>query len=511
MRIPKLAASVHFPLLLRHLPMIQVTQPHTFISTAISQPAERKSVLCPLRDALHTVYKGLLSGAIGLSLNAGLMAPVLAQPFQGAPLVSSTAQAPESIQDHPIAQAAFAKAGAVESSELSGVNAPIQLAARTSNSAEIRSIWLDRETIVNAKSKEGLAKVFERFKAAGINTVFVETVNAGYPIYPSTVAPAQNPLIKGWDPLAAAVDLGKAYNMEIHAWVWIFAAGNQAHNPLVGKPASYPGPILSAHPDWAGYDNKGNLIIPGQTKPFLDPANPEVRNYLKSLLAEIVTRYDVDGIQLDYIRYPFQDPKNNQLFGYGTAARAQFKDLTGVDPTQLSPNSQDQRIRYLWNQWTAFRTQQVTTFVAETAQQLRRQDPTLKISAAVFADDTYKRQQTLQQDWEDWADQGLVDWIVLMSYASSTERFAELIRPWLVESSYRHTQVIPGIRLLNLPPAVAAGQLQMLRDMSTNGYALFAADNLNGEVQTMLSRMEGDRTTAFSAPEPAPAISVRSQ
>ncbi len=505
--------------------MIQVTQPrNTFISAATSKPASHKAA-SPLMAALRATYKGLLSGAIGLSLNYGMMAPALAQPLepQRFPLAS---QVPESIQDHPIAQAAIAKAGPVHPShksleskslesskflESSVANAPIQLAARPNNSAEVRSIWLDRETIVNARSKEGLAKVFERFQAAGINTVFVETVNAGYPIYPSAVAPEQNPLIKGWDPLAAAVDLGKAYDIEVHAWVWIFAAGNQAHNPIVGKPASYPGPILSAHPSWAGYDNKGNLIIPGQTKPFLDPANPEVRSYLHSLLSEIVTRYDVDGIQLDYIRYPFQDPGANRLFGYGTAARAQFKDLTGVDPSELSPNSQDQRIRYLWNQWTAFRTQQVTSFVAETAQRLRRQDPTLKISAAVFADDTYKRQQTLQQDWEDWADQGLVDWIVLMSYASSTDRFAQLIRPWLVESSYRHTQVIPGIRLLNLPPAVAAGQLQMLQDMPTNGYALFAADNLNGEVQTMLSRIQRDRQTAFSAPEPASDISVRSR
>ena len=114
----------------------------------------------------------------------------------------------------------------------------------------------------------------------------------------------------------------------------------------------------------------------------------------------------------------------------------------------------------------------------------------------------------LQQDWEDWADQGLVDWIVLMSYASSTDRFAELIRPWLVESSYRHTQVIPGIRLLNLPTAVAAGQLRMLQDTPAKGYALFAADNLNGEVQTMLSRLQAEGEFALEEGE---AIANRRQ
>jgi uncharacterized lipoprotein YddW (UPF0748 family) len=363
---------------------------------------------------------------------------------------------------------------------------------------QVRSIWLDRETIVKAGSKQGLAQVFERFKAAGINTVFVETVNAGYPIYPSSVAPQQNPLIKGWDPLQASVELGKTHGIKVHAWVWLFAAGNQAHNPLVGKPANYPGPVISAHPDWAGFDNHGNLIIPGQTKTFLDPANPEVRQYLFDLLSEIAERYDVDGIQFDYIRYPFQDLSANRLFGYGNAARRQFHQLTGTDPITLSPqNRGDQRQAYLWDQWTAFRTQQISSFVGEASRRLRRQKPGLTLSAAVFADDTTKRRQTLQQDWEDWADQGLVDWIVLMSYASNTQRFAELIRPWVVESSYRSTVVIPGIRLLNLPAAVASDQLQLLQDLSTSGYALFAADNLNSAVQQMLvSAQAQNRQTA---------------
>ena len=377
---------------------------------------------------------------------------------------------------------------------------------------EIRAMWLDRKTIVAAGSQAGLAKVFERFKAAGINTVFVETVNAGYPIYPSSVAPAQNPLIRGWDPLQAAVELGQTYGIEVHAWVWLFAAGNQAHNQVIGQPASYPGPIISAHPDWAGYDNRGNLILPGQAKPFLDPANPEVRQYLFNLLSEIASRYDVDGIQFDYVRYPFQDPANNRLFGYGTAGRQQFHQLTGVDPIILSPHASGddaQLQQYYWNQWTAFRTEQISSFVAEASHRLRRQRPNLIISAAVFADDTYKRQQTIQQDWEAWADQELVDWIVLMSYASTTQRFEELIRPWIMESSYRSTLVIPGIRLLNLPAAIASEQLQLLRDLPTSGYALFAADNLNSDVQAMLARTQQDSDQAFSAQTPLVTAAAR--
>ncbi|MFM6157656.1 MAG: glycoside hydrolase family 10 protein, partial [Sphaerospermopsis kisseleviana] len=139
---------------------------------------------------------------------------------------------------------------------------------------EVRAVWLDRGTIVNAGNEEGLKKIFDRLAKAGINTVFFETVNASYTIYPSEVAPQQNPLIKDWDPLASAVKLAHARGMELHAWVWTFAAGNSRHNQIIGVSSDYPGPVLATNPDWANYDQRGRMIPVGQTKPFLDPANP---------------------------------------------------------------------------------------------------------------------------------------------------------------------------------------------------------------------------------------------
>lgn len=95
---------------------------------------------------------------------------------------------------------------------------------------EIRAMWLDRGTIVKAKSKKDLEPLFDRMAKAGINTVFMETLNASYPIYPSQVAPEQNPMLKGWDPLQASIELAHERGMELHAWLWIFVAANQGHN-----------------------------------------------------------------------------------------------------------------------------------------------------------------------------------------------------------------------------------------------------------------------------------------
>ncbi|MBD2532499.1 family 10 glycosylhydrolase [Nostoc flagelliforme FACHB-838] len=362
---------------------------------------------------------------------------------------------------------------------------------------EIRAVWLDRGTIVRAGSKAGLAQIFDRLTQAGINTVFFETVNAGYTIYPSQVAKEQNPLIRGWDPLAEAVKLAHERDMELHAWVWTFAAGNQRHNEILNVNPDYPGPVLAAHPDWANYDNLGNMIPVGQSKPFFDPANPEVRQYLLKLYEEIVTRYKVDGLQLDYIRYPFQDPSAGRSYGYGKAARAQFQRLTGVDPLNISPSQPD-----LWQKWTTFRTDQVDSFVAQASQQLRQKQPNLILSVAVFPLPEIERIQKIQQNWETWARRGDVDLIVPMTYALDTSRFQRLAQPWIASKQLGVTLLVPGIRLLSLPTIGAFDQLQLVRDLPVSGYALFAAENFNNDLQKLFNSTQGRVQSKTSQPIP---------
>ncbi|MDF5710827.1 MAG: family 10 glycosylhydrolase [Nostoc sp. S4] len=362
---------------------------------------------------------------------------------------------------------------------------------------EIRAIWLDRGTIVRAGSKAGLAQVFNRLAATGINTVFFETVNAGYTIYPSQVAKEQNPLIRGWDPLADAVKLAHERNMELHAWVWTFAAGNQRHNEIINVNLNYPGPVLAAHPDWANYDNLGNMIPIGQTKPFLDPANPQVRQYLLKLYTEIVTRYDVDGLQLDYIRYPFQDPLGGRTYGYGKAARVQFQQLTGVDPVNISPSQPE-----LWQKWTTFRTEQVDSFVAQVSQQLRQKRANLILSVAVFPLPQMERIQKIQQNWETWARRGDIDLIVPMTYALDTSRFQRLAQPWIASKQLGATLLVPGIRLLSLPTIGAFDQLQLVRDLPVSGYALFAAENFNNELEKLFISTQGRVQSPTNEPIP---------
>lgn len=351
---------------------------------------------------------------------------------------------------------------------------------------EIRAMWLDRGTIVSAGSPKALARIFDSMAAAGINTVFFETVNAGYPIYPSRIAPKQNPMVRGWDPLEAAVKLAHERGMELHAWVWVFAAANRVHNRLLNLPDTYPGPLVEAHPDWAASDKQGRIFDPRSGKVFLDPANPEVRRYLLDLIGEIAIKYKVDGVQLDYIRYPFQEPSLNQTYGYGKAARQQFKQLTGRDPIAITASQAD-----LWDSWTQFRISQIDSFVTEVSQRLRSQRSDIILSAAVFPMPKQERLSKLQQNWETWALRGDIDMLVPMTYVLEANQLQHMARPLFNESALAATLILPSVRLLNLPDVVAFDQIQLLRDLPAGGYALFAYENFNGNLQGIFNRTQG--------------------
>jgi len=353
--------------------------------------------------------------------------------------------------------------------------------------SEVRAIWLDRGTLVDAKTPQELTSIFDRLAKSGINTVFIEALNSSYPIYPSQIAPQQNPLTRDWDRLQLAVQLAHERKMEIHAWVWIFAAANRAHNKILHLNENYLGPVLSLHPDWINKSNSGANFDQGKEyrKAFFDPGNPQAREYILSILDEIVSKYDVDGIQLDYIRYPFQS--KNTFFGYGNSSRSLFKQQTGVDPITLTPKSS------LWNQWLNFRVHLIDSFVKTASERLKQKKRNLIISAAVFPYSRQERLKVIQQDWEEWGKNNWVDLFAVMTYAMDTNSLEGKTLPLLEKSSAGSALIVPGLRISKIPDPVMVDQVQLMRNMPTLGYALFATEgfNSNSNLQDMLSRTQG--------------------
>ncbi len=340
---------------------------------------------------------------------------------------------------------------------------------------EARNIWLDRGTIINARNPAGMTKLFDRLKSAGFNVVYFETNNAGFTMFPSTIG-VQNPDTIGWDPLACAIKEAHKHGIELHSWIWTFNVGNAKHNPIVGKPADYPGPVLSKYDfAWALQAANGSLTPPRQHEFWLDPSCPEARSYIKNLISEIIAKYPVDGIQLDYIRYPFNN-KGSEM-GFDWAGRMRFESATGMNLDRL-----DDETRQLWQAW---KIQQVTNLVQEVSSMIRQSKPNLRISAAVYAMPKRLRLNSIQQEWEVWVNNGWVDTINPMTYVTSASELS-IGASYVRESTADQALVYPGLLIRQLDTAALIEQLDAARAVGTLGSTMFAAAQLDDKKLNVL-------------------------
>ena len=361
---------------------------------------------------------------------------------------------------------------------------------------EVRAIWIDRGTIVSTRDPMELRNLIKNLAHIGFNVVFFETVNAGYPIYPSKLLP-QNPLIKDWDPLKVAIEAAHAYGIELHAWVWTFAVGNTRHNLLINMPVEYPGPIISTKDkSWALTGQNGELRVEMQPEMWVSPANKKACEFLQELFTEIVTNYDIDGFQFDYIRFPFQ--KTHSQTGFDPATRSAFTEATGYTPAI------EGKVNRIWKDWKATL---VSNFVKETSLKLKKIKPNLKISGAVFGIDRTLRMQLIQQDWESWLVNGWVDVVYPFYYSYTNE---EIKTKLLRERQLINDKgiIIPAFNLRILSLGELAERITQARNAGVLGTALFAAEHLNTTKSNLL-RTGPFREKTISTPYENPVFACQ--
>jgi len=340
---------------------------------------------------------------------------------------------------------------------------------------ESRTLWLDRGTIVSIKSQEEMSDLFDKIKQTGINQVYFEAVNAGFTTFPSLIG-IQNPETKGYNHLRWALEEAHKRDIELHAWIWVFAVGNTRHNPIINKPDNYPGPVLERNPDWALRDANGRMLPVNQHEFWIDPSHPDARQYLLSLITEIIYKYNVDGIQLDYIRYPFQN--STTLMGFNKHSIEKFKIDTGLDMKVL-----DQKTLKALVEW---KKNNISSFVKEVSVTVRAIRPDIQISVAVFPDERTTRNNSIQQDWETWAENGWIDVINPMIYASTPEQLAKNIDR-MYKSVGNKVFIYPGIAVNRLDEMNLLNQLFVVKKSGLVGNTLFAMAHLNNEKSSILS------------------------
>ena len=170
---------------------------------------------------------------------------------------------------------------------------------------EVRAVWLTTIGGIDwphsyaqssrsiEKQKSELVKILDQLQEAHINTVLIQARIRGTVIYPSEYEPWDGCLSgfpgksPGYDALKFVIDECHKRGMEAHAWVVTIPVGRWDALGCRQLRKRYPG-----------------LIRKIGTDGYMNPEDERTGEYLAKICGEISRSYDVDGIHLDYIRYP---------------------------------------------------------------------------------------------------------------------------------------------------------------------------------------------------------------
>ena len=288
--------------------------------------------------------------------------------------------------------------------------------------------------------------------SAGVNIVLPNMAWAGVAHYPSKILPHSKTFKQYGDQITQCVEAAHKHGLEVHVWkiTW----------NLEGAPKEFVEKIRA--------EGRTQVSSTGQALNWLCPSHPKnVLLELESSL-EIVANYDVDGIHLDYIRYP----GSHACYCDGCRQRFVLATRLQIDkwPAAVLPKTGTHSEKYI--EW---RVQQITRLVRMLHKRLREADPKIKISAAVFG--WYPGCiTTIGQDWIAWAKAGYVDFVCPMNYTESADYFTELLVNQLTLMP-KDVAIYPGIGATAsnslLTPDAVVEQIYLSRNLGASGWTIF--------------------------------------
>jgi uncharacterized lipoprotein YddW (UPF0748 family) len=210
---------------------------------------------------------------------------------------------------------------------------------------------------------------------------------------------------------------------------------------------------------------------------YTSPVHAGAAKHVADVVADLAQRYAIDGVHLDYVRYP------NDAFDYSRGTLQQFKQAIRPDLSEAARASADRRERVdplaypdlFPQQWQTFRRARLTALVMRVRTALKTARPSATLSAAVVPgfDDAYTSRL---QDWRTWLDQSLVDVICPMAYTKERGVFEMQIGE--AQALAAGKPVWAGIGAYRLSLSETLGHLDAARRLKSAGVILFSYDAL---------------------------------
>lgn len=251
----------------------------------------------------------------------------------------------------------------------------------------MRGVWITSTDSNVLDSKQNIAEAMNFLSDTGFNVVFPVVWNKGMTHYPSQVMREKVGVeiasrFSGRDPLAELIEAAHRVNLKVIPW---FEYGFASSYNLNG------GLLLEKFPAWTARDRAGNLLKKNGFE-WMNALDPDVQNFLLSLILEVAKNYDVDGIQGDD-RLPALPSEG----GYDSLTLKRYYQEFNCTPPYNHKNPH-------WVQW---RANILTQFLERLYKEVKAINPQLIVSMAPNIYDWCLKEYL--QDTKSWVEKGLVD------------------------------------------------------------------------------------------------------
>jgi uncharacterized lipoprotein YddW (UPF0748 family) len=356
---------------------------------------------------------------------------------------------------------------------------------------EVRALWVARTSLT---SPQAIAEMADAAKQSGFNTLLVQVRGLGDSYFLGGIEPRPGALAAQppFDPLATAIARGHERGLSVHAWINV--------NLVTGTdvPASRSH-IAYRHPEWlmvpralarelsgldpTGPEYLGRLMRYARARAadlegvYLSPTTAGAVEYTNSVVRDVVQRYPVDGVHLDYLRYPNED------FDYGREALGAFRHslaagLPAVDVQRYDARLAAEPLFYTEafpEEWRTFRRDRLTTLLSDLRQTVKAARPDATVSVTVGADPADAAARRLQ-DWGRWLNLDLLDVICPTASTTDVAGFASQIATAQIAAG-RHG-LWAGIGAYQLSSEQTIENILAARRLGVGGVILFSYDGL---------------------------------
>lgn len=289
--------------------------------------------------------------------------------------------------------------------------------AQPSVPGEHRAFWCHRAFGIDGMTWDQAIKTLAD---NGFTAIFPNMLWGGSAFYQSDVLPVAPEVATRGDQIALCLAACKKYGVQCHVWKVNWNMGWSSPQQFMQK-----------------MKQEGRTQVSFDGKPedrWLCPSNPQNQDLEIAAMVEVATKYDVDGIHFDYIRYP--GPDNC----FCDACRQRFEKRIGKSisnwPKAVRTDPQ------LTSAWLDFRRDNITRVVSEVSQKVHASGKKTKISAAVFPNYAVDR-DGVGQDWALWCQRGYLDFVCPMDYTASLGEFRNLVTRQIKWAG--NVPVYPGI------------------------------------------------------------------